>query len=204
VTRPSGPLRNASLRTRRHVVGLALACAAVAGCSSGDGDGGDAASAEPTAPTMTPSTTASTAPADPDAAVKETALAVYQGFWREMQALYADRDGTTERLEAYAASETLSKARSDAGRAHAQGRIYRGTVTFSQATVTETALDSKTPRVTLSSCLDVSQWQPVDADTGKPVALPADRLTTYLVVTTLEKWPQGWRVVRDEPQGKKC
>lgn len=205
VTRQSGPLRNGALRTRRHVVGLALACAAVAGCSSGDGDGDDAASAEPAAPTAAPSTTVSAAPADPEAAVKATALAVYQGFWREMQALYADRDGTTEgRLEAYAASETLSKARSDAGRAHAQGRIYRGKVTFSKAAVTDSDLDSKTPKVTLSSCLDVSQWQPVDADTGKPVALPADRLTKYLVVTTLEKWPQGWRVVRDEPQGKKC
>ncbi|MGX1267094.1 replication-relaxation family protein [Streptomyces phaeoluteigriseus] len=27
---------------------------------------------------------------------------------------------------------------------------------------------------------------------------------SYLIATTLEKWPQGWRVVRDEPQGKKC
>ncbi|WP_174855774.1 hypothetical protein [Streptomyces rishiriensis] len=70
--------------------------------------------------------------------------------------------------------------------------------------VTKTELDSPTPRVTLSSCLDVSQWQPVIADTRKPVKLPTNRLTKYQVLTTLEKWPQGWRVVRDEPQGKKC
>ncbi|WP_020132717.1 hypothetical protein [Streptomyces sp. 303MFCol5.2] len=39
----------------------------------------------------------------------------------------------------------------------------------------------------LSSCLDVSQWQPVDAKTREPVTLPADRITKYQVLTTLEK-----------------
>ncbi|MFJ9026312.1 secreted protein/lipoprotein [Streptomyces sp. NPDC102259] len=130
--------------------------------------------------------------------------ATIRRFWREMQVLYADRNGTTKGLEQFAASETLSKAESDAQRAHAQGRIYPGKVTFSDAVVTKAELDNKTPRVTLSSCLDVSQWQPVDATTREPVTLPADRITKYQVRTTLEKWPQGWRLVRDEPQGKKC
>jgi hypothetical protein len=146
----------------------------------------------------------SSAPADPEAAVKETALAVYRGYWREMQALYADRDGTTEGLKRYAASEALDNAENAAERAHARGRIYIGRVTVSESTVTGTDLDRQVPNVRLSSCLNVSQWQPVVADTRKPVALPDNRLTKYLVVTTLEKWPQGWRVIRDEPQGKKC
>ncbi|MGW7646925.1 secreted protein/lipoprotein [Streptomyces bobili] len=157
--------------------------------------------AEPTAPTASPSTTVS---ADPEAAVKATALAVYQEYWREMQAFYADRDGTTAGLKQYAASEALSVARNAGERAHARGRIYIGSVTVSQSRVTATDLDRQVPNVTLSSCLDVSRWQPVVADTRKPVALPANRLTKYLIATTLEKWPQGWRVVRDEPQGKKC
>ncbi|MFE8018245.1 secreted protein/lipoprotein [Streptomyces antibioticus] len=146
----------------------------------------------------------SSALTDPEAEAKRTALKVYQSYWGEMQALYADRDGTSAGLKQYAASEALSVAESAAGRAHARNRIYIGEVAVSQSVVTGTDLDSKTPKVMLSSCLDVSQWQPVIADTRKPVELPANRLTKYLIATTLEKWPQGWRVVRDEPQGKKC
>ncbi|WP_327187903.1 hypothetical protein [Streptomyces sp. NBC_01334] len=200
----TGPLASGALRTRTRLTALTAvlcAAAALAGCSGGDGT----TAAESTAPTLTASAApVSTAPADPEAEAKASALTVYRGFWQEMQALYADRNGTTKGLEQYAASETLSKAESDAQRAHAQGRIYLGKVTFSDAVVTKTELDSTTPRVTLSSCLDVSRWQPVDAETRVPVTLPADRITKYQVLTTVEKWPQGWRVVRDEPQGKKC
>ncbi|MET7457838.1 hypothetical protein ABZT03_39525 [Streptomyces sp. NPDC005574] len=199
----TGPLATETLRTRTRLAALtAVLCTttAIAGCSSQD----NTTTAKPTAPTTASTAPSSTTPADPQAAAKQTALEVYQGFWREMQALYADRNGTTMGLKQYAASETLSKAESDAQRAHARGRIYLGKVTFSDAVVTKTELDSETPRVTLSSCLDVSQWQPVDAKTRKPVTLPSHRITKYQVLTTLEKWPQGWRVVRDKPQGKKC
>jgi hypothetical protein len=180
---------------------VVCSAATVTGCGGGD----VAASATSTAPTAPASTApSSSAPADPEAEVEKTALEVYRGYWREMQAFYADRDGTTEGLKRYAASEALSSAESDAQRAHARGRIYTGTVAVSQSTVTGTDLDRQVPKVTLSSCLDVSQWQPVVADTRERVDLPADRLTKYLISSTLEKWPQGWRVVRDEPQGKKC
>ncbi|MFI1445232.1 hypothetical protein [Streptomyces fructofermentans] len=179
---------------------MAVICAtlAAAGCSSGDG----ASAAESTAPTIT--TPTASASMDPQAAAEATALKVYQGYWREMQALYADRNGTTADLKGYAASEALSVAENAAGRAHARGRIYIGKVSVSQSTVTKTDLDREVPKVMLSSCLDVSHWQPVVADTRKPVDLPANRLTKYLIASTVEKWPQGWRVVRDEPQGKKC
>ncbi|GGQ97513.1 secreted protein/lipoprotein [Streptomyces asoensis] len=136
--------------------------------------------------------------------MKKIALEVYQGYWRKMQAYYADRNGSTADLKQYAASEALEVAENDAQRAHSRNRIYSGKVTVSQSAVTGTDLDRKVPNVTLSSCLDVSQWLPVVADTRKPVDLPTGRLTKYLITTTLEKWPEGWRVVRDEPQGKKC
>ncbi|WP_405966654.1 hypothetical protein OG613_05875 [Streptomyces sp. NBC_00015] len=104
----TGPLASGALRTRTRFTALtAVLCAsaALAGCSSGDDT-----TAESTAPTLTASAAPlSTAPADPEAAVKKTALTVYRGFWQEMQALYADRNGTTTGLEQYAASETLSK-----------------------------------------------------------------------------------------------
>ncbi|MEU9272303.1 hypothetical protein AB0E04_43925 [Streptomyces sp. NPDC048251] len=200
----TGPLASGALRTRTRLPALtAILCAsaALAGCSSGD----DSTAAESTAPTLTASAAPlSTAPADPEAEAKETALEVYQSYWGEMQAFYADRDGTSKGLKQYAASEALSVAENDAQRAHARNRIYIGKVTVSQSTVTGTDLEREVPKVTLSSCLDVSQWQPVVADTRKPVDLPTGRLTKYLIAATLEKWPQGWRVVRDEPQDKRC
>ncbi|GAB7109548.1 hypothetical protein JCM4814A_78630 [Streptomyces phaeofaciens JCM 4814] len=159
----SGPLAIGVLRTRTRLAALtALLCttATLAGCGGGD----DTTAAEPTAPTTTASAApASTAPVDPEADAKKTALAVYLSYWGEMQAFYADRDGTSAGLKQYAASEALSVAENAAGRAHARNRVYIGKVTVSQSAVTGTDLDSKTPKVMLSSCLDVSQWQPVVA-----------------------------------------
>ncbi len=200
----SGPLAIGVLRTRTRLAALtALLCttATLAGCGGGD----DTTAAEPTAPThhgvgrpRIDGTGRSGSRCEEDRArgLPEL-LGRDAGF-------YADRDGTSAGLKQYAASEALSVAENAAGRAHARNRVYIGKVTVSQSAVTGTDLDSKTPKVMLSSCLDVSQWQPVVADTRKPVELPANRLTKYLIATTLEKWPQGWRVVRDEPQGKKC
>ncbi|MEU5075987.1 hypothetical protein AB0G76_31160 [Streptomyces asoensis] len=192
----TGPLASGTLRTRTHLTAILCATAALAGCSGGD---------ETTAPIATmPALPASSAPTGPEATVKKTALDVYQGYWREMQAYYADRDGTTADLKQYAASEALASAENDAEYAHGRGRIYIGLVVVSKSTVIGTDLGSKTPKVMLSSCLDVSRWRPVIADNRKPVGLPTNRLTKYLIASTLEKWPQGWRVVRDEPQDKRC
>ncbi|MET7458715.1 secreted protein/lipoprotein [Streptomyces sp. NPDC005574] len=102
------------------------------------------------------------------------------------------------------ADTPLAVAENDAQRAHARNRVYIGAVNVSASTVTAIGLDRQVPNVKLSSCLDVSHWQPVVADTREPVDLPTGRLTKYLIATTLEEWPEGWRVVRDEPQGKKC
>ncbi|MFJ1975329.1 hypothetical protein ACIO93_42695 [Streptomyces sp. NPDC087903] len=179
---------------------MICASAAIAGCNSES----HTTTAKPTAPTTASTAPSSTTPADPQTAAKKTALEVYQGYWREMQALYADRKGTSTGLKEYAASEALDAAENDAQYAHGRGRIYIGKVTVSQSKITGTDLKRQVPKVMLSSCLDVSQWQPVVADTRKAVKLPANRLTKYLIASTLEKWPQGWRVVRDEPQDKKC
>ncbi|MFI5808771.1 hypothetical protein [Streptomyces sp. NPDC051561] len=56
--------------------------------------------------------------------------------------------------------------------------------------------------VTLSSCLDISRWQVVDSTTRKPAILPKERLTKFVVVSTLERWSAGWKVIRDEPQAQ--
>lgn len=121
-----------------------------------------------------------------------------------MEKLYADPAGKSAHLDRYAASAALKNAQTDAKRAHDDGNIIIGSVTISSSTATKTDTTGKVPNVTLSNCLDISKWETVDAKNKEPANLPANRLLKYVVVSTVEKYPEGWRVTRDEPQGKSC
>ncbi|MDH2392213.1 hypothetical protein QCN29_26205 [Streptomyces sp. HNM0663] len=171
---------------------------AVSACSSNDSKGDDP-KASPT-----PSATQSAKPADPTETAKKDAIASYQAYWREMEKLYADRSRKSANLKQYAAAAALTAAESDAKRAHDRNRIHIGEVVVENPTVTKADINREIPNVTLASCLDISRWQVVDATTKKPVTLPSNRLTKYVIVTTVERWPEGWRVIRDEPQDKSC
>ncbi len=136
--------------------------------------------------------------------MRKAAIAAYAAYWQEMEKLYADRTGKSAHLDRYAASAALKNAEADAKRAHDRGRIYTGSVALTDQTVTKVDAAGKIPNATVSSCLDISNWQTVDAETKKPVPLPENRLTRFLIVSTIEKYPKGWRVISDEPQGKSC
>ena len=147
---------------------------------------------------------ASSAPVDPKETAKQEAITAYGAYWKEMEKLYADPTGKSAHLDQFAASAALKNAEADAKRAHDRGRIYIGSVALTDQTVTEVNVSGKIPNATVSSCLDISRWRRVDAETKKPVPQPGNRLTKYLIVSVVEKYPQGWRVTRDEPQGKSC
>ncbi|MEU3735389.1 secreted protein/lipoprotein [Streptomyces sp. NPDC033538] len=131
-------------------------------------------------------------------------MSAYRAYWQEMEKLYADPTGQSARLDQYAASAALKNAEADAKRAHDRGRIYTGNVVLTNQTVTKADSTGKVPNATVRSCLDISNWLTVEANTKKPVPLPSDRLTKYLISSTVEKYPEGWRVTSDEPQGKPC
>lgn len=142
--------------------------------------------------------------ADPTETAKKAAIDVYLSHWREMEKHYADKAGKAGNLKQYAAAAALSQAELDAKSLHQRNLIMSGNVMVQNPTATETDINRKIPHVILSSCLDISHWQTVDAGTKKPVTMPANRLTRYIIKTTIERWPEGWRVIRDEPQGQKC
>ncbi|MFJ2008012.1 hypothetical protein [Streptomyces chartreusis] len=184
----------------RAAVSLALGAAfALAACSSSEGND-DAVGNSPTV-TQSPTETAS---ADPRETAKKEAIAAYQAYWKAMEQLYADKTGKSGHLDQYAASAALKNAEADAKRAHDRGRIVTGSVALTEQTVTKVEADGRIPYATVSSCLDISKWQKVDAKSKEPVSLPDDRLTKYVIVSTVEKYPEGWRVTSDEPQGKSC
>ncbi|WP_438490762.1 hypothetical protein [Streptomyces sp. S186] len=181
-------------------IGLFLAGAAALSLTACSGTSNDA----PSKPSASKPASDKPTPTDPTETAKRDAIATYQSYWKEMEKLYADRSGKSANLKGYAASAALENAESDAKRAHDRNRIHIGQVSVGSPTVTKLDMKGKVPNATLSSCLDISRWQVVDATTKKPVTLPSNRLTKYVIVTTVERWPDGWRVIRDEPQNKSC
>ncbi|MFE4873487.1 hypothetical protein [Streptomyces sp. NPDC056682] len=172
--------------------------AATAGCGSGN----DAKSPTPSA--STPTAVPSKAAQDPAEAAKNEAIGTYQSYWQEMQRAYAKAsvDGTD--IKKYAAAAALRQAEVDTQRMHKEGQVVTGQVAVGSPTVTQVDPAKKVPNATVSSCLDISKWKVVEGATGKPVSLPADRRLKYVIVGTIEKWPDGWKVIKDEPQDKPC
>ncbi|MEU6332061.1 hypothetical protein ABZ851_33115 [Streptomyces sp. NPDC047049] len=152
----------------------------------------------------TPSAAQPTKSADLTETAKKEAIAAYQAYWNEVEKLYADRTGKSAKLKQYAASAALKNAEQDAKRAHGRGLLLTGHVTVKDPTVTKVVTHGKLDYAVISSCLDISKWKTVKADTKKPVTLPSDRLTKYVIQSTVERWPEGWRVTRDEPQDRRC
>ncbi|WP_435216410.1 hypothetical protein [Streptomyces sp. bgisy034] len=172
---------------------------ALTSCSSSDGD--DQATDKSPAATESPTPTASAAPQE---TTKKEAIAAYRAYWQAMEKLYADPTGKNVHLEEYAASAALANAQKDAKLAHDRGNVLVGDVAITESTVTKADTNGKIPNVILLSCLDISEWETVKAKTKKPVDLPDNRLLKYQIVSAVEKYPEGWRVTSDEPQGKSC
>ncbi|MGX1915333.1 hypothetical protein ACWIID_41955 [Streptomyces phaeochromogenes] len=192
---------HSTVHFRKTAAASLTLCAAFALTACSSSDGNDEASDE--SPTVTQPPTAS-ASADPEETTKKEAIATYAAYWQEMEKLYADRTGKSAQLDHYAASAALKNAEADAKRAHNRGRIYTGSVALTDQTVTKVDASGRIPNATVSSCLDISKWRRIDAETKKPVSLPKNRLTKYQIVSTVEKYAEGWRVTRDDPQGKSC
>lgn len=184
-----------SLKNSMFALFTATCALTIASCSG--------ASHDPQA-SSTPSATQPTESADPTETAKKGAVATYQAYWKEVEKLYADRSGKSANLKHYAASAALKNAEGDAKRAHDRGLLLMGQVTVKDPTVTKVVTHGKLDYAVISSCLDISKWKTVKADTKKPVTLPANRLTKYVIQSTVERWPEGWRVTRDKPQDRRC
>ncbi|WP_150211713.1 hypothetical protein [Streptomyces venezuelae] len=190
-------------RSRAVLVSVPLCAVLTAGCTSSNGTA-DEKSQSP-APTVSAAPTKS-ASIDPAEAAKAEAIATYRQYWAETVRLFADpHANTSDGLKRYAASEALSKAETSAANLKARGRQLAGQPVVGNPTVTAVALDRQIPSVKLSSCMDVSNWHLVEKANGQPVPVPSERLVKYVVATTAEKWPDGWKIIRDEPQeGQPC
>ncbi|MFF8610939.1 hypothetical protein ACF06X_34095 [Streptomyces sp. NPDC015346] len=173
---------------------------AVAGCSSAEDTNKNPSSSA----TATSPTTPSTPSPDPTEQTKADVVGLYAEYWEEMEKAYARGSVKETDLSKYAAGLALVKAEKNVTSHSKAGRSTTGNVRVANSTVTKIDLSLKVPSATVTSCLDISKWDLIDRKTKKKVALPEGRRTQYVIVSTFERWPQGWRVITDEPQDQAC
>ncbi|GGR67721.1 hypothetical protein [Streptomyces roseolus] len=156
-------------------------------------------------PASSPTTAAPSTPApDPTEQTKTELTGLYRSYWAEMEKAYQLGSTKETRLSDYAAAVALAEAEKNVTTHSTAGRTTSGSVGVNDTTVTKLDLNQKMASATLSTCLDISRWNLINKATKKKIDLPSERLTRYVIVTTLEKWPQGWRIVLDEPQEQTC
>ncbi|MEU5416076.1 hypothetical protein [Streptomyces clavifer] len=201
----TGRRSSSNLRKRNHLRSATLLLAActltaAAGCSSEPDTDKKPAKSAPAAPTSEPSK-----PADPSETAETEVLDTYAKFWNEMERSYAQASTAGTDIKLYAAGVKLVRVQEETSDMKKDGQRLIGSVTVGDPTVSDLDIERKVPSATLTSCLDVSRWDVVDAETKKKLPLPSDRLTKYVNVSTLERWPDGWKVIEDDPQvGKSC
>ncbi|MFG2631839.1 hypothetical protein [Streptomyces sp. NPDC048473] len=185
-------------RTRRTAAlyGAVTLVLALAGCGGGGDDEKSSAGA-----TAAPApVTSSTAPADPDAAEKAAVLAAYSSMSAEQAKAYGKADAKGTQLEKYATLDALGQIRNDLARMKAAGTVVRGGIGHDPKV---TALDTttKTPKATLTDCVDLSSYETYDTKAKKVIPLPTEQPLRYVMTVTAEKWPNGWMVTAINPSG---
>ncbi|MEU0634265.1 hypothetical protein [Streptomyces sp. NPDC005989] len=165
------------------------------GCGGGD-DGSKPSAAPPAASTPAPATSA----ADPDAAEKAAVLAAYSSMSAEQAKAYGKADAKGTQLEKYATLDALGQIRNDLARMKAAGTVVRGGIGHDPKV---TALDTatKTPKATLTDCVDLSSYETYDTKAKKVIPLPTEQPLRYVMTVSAEKWPNGWMVTAINPQG---
>lgn len=172
----------------------------LAGCgSSAPSDSGRASNpAKSEAPVSTGA--ASTLPADSDAREKTAVLAAYDGMTTEQAKAYrqASEKGTV--LERYATLDALGQIRNDLARLKKSGAIVRGGIGH-HAQVTALDMTAKTPKASLSDCIDLSKYETYDTKAKKVIPLPTAQPLRYLATATAERWDGRWMVTDINTQG---
>ncbi|MFB7454009.1 hypothetical protein [Streptomyces sp. NPDC056194] len=184
--------------TRTAAPALVLLALALTGCGATDDAKAPAATAPATA-TQTPAPT--TSPADPQEAEKKAVLAAFEAMWTERSKAYAKADAKGTALEKYATLDALGKIRIDLTRMRQAGTVVRRAPRQTGATVTALDLTAKTPKATLTSCLDLSTYERYSTKRKQVIPLPSTQPLRYVTTAALEKWPNGWMVTTYTPHG---
>ncbi|QIB49545.1 hypothetical protein [Streptomyces aureoverticillatus] len=191
------------LRNLLAVAGVLASLGLLTACSDSD----DSAKPEGRSTTDTPSTPAASPTrtpsesADPAAKEKAAVLTAYRSYWDEKTAAYAKASAQGTHLKRYAVAEAYKDAETELKAMKSKGIVATGKPAISPKASTP-ELNRKTPRGTVTDCVDVSKWKLVKKSSGQEVALPEEALTKYVARVTVEKWYGHWRILKFTPEGK--
>ncbi|GGM20686.1 hypothetical protein GCM10010129_76260 [Streptomyces fumigatiscleroticus] len=197
--RPARPAPSLTVRVRDSAaVFLVLtATAGMSACSSSDGDS-KASTQPPTA--VSPSSSPSSSPTDAYAEEKAAALAAYSGMTTEQAKAYRQASIKGTALEKYATLDALSRIELDSYRMKEAGTVVRGEIGH-DAEVTGLDMTSKTPRATLSDCVDLSRYETYDTKAKKVIPLPTNQPVRYRATAEAERWDGHWMVTDIDTRG---
>lgn len=171
-----------------RAVAVLLGVLAASGCSGADGN----ASSSPRVPVTSTSPTISataTATADATAAAGEAALKAYRGFRKAQVAAEATADPRHRGLAKYAGDKALAQERANLRQLAEAGIVVTGKPLFSPEVADVSLGDS--PVVTITDCVDTTDWTPVYEATGKSAAAPGQPMRVK--ATALARpYGQGW------------
>ena len=146
---------------------LALSLVGLAGCTSSADTGGTPSASGTTSPT---GTTSSSPTPDPSASAGSAALSAYLGFREALAAAQRSANPSEPSLDRYAADKALAESRASLLIQQQAGIVFKGKPVFSPRVLTVDL--SGTGSVTISDCVDSSNWTPVYQATGKSAAAP--------------------------------
>ncbi|MEV6683920.1 hypothetical protein AB0N28_00965 [Streptomyces sp. NPDC051130] len=190
--------------TRRRLLAAGAVTATVAvltaGCTIDANDSKPALPSRSAAPSTSLSSSPSVSPADADTAEVQAA---YDRYWRVLTEAYAKADSSGTALKEVASGSAYAQTEAGLTGLRTSGQVVTGEAKHSRTSVSFKN-DQQLKTAVITDCVDVSQWKPVEKQTGKEAALPPSRLVRYLSTSTAEKWPNGWVVIEEKAEGQAC
>jgi hypothetical protein len=170
---------------------LALCLAApLAACGGGGAGSTELPAGPPGSATSAPPSTEAMSGEDP-------VLASYLRFWDAVVAANRAADPGLAALRTVAADPELSRVRATVSRNKVQKLSLRGEVGHSPGPAKLAGTSA-----TIEDCYDISRWNPVRLDTGKPVDATDESGTgRYRARYTLRRSVAGWLVVNHTALG---
>lgn len=195
--------KSGALRIRNRLVGLAIVGSVSLGLTAcSDSEKSD--SSAPAAASHSPS--ASETPdksVDPDAAQRVAVLETYSRMWAEQMKAYRKADAKGTDLTKYASLDALGKFRLDLAHMKENGTVIKGEMGHEDTKVSSLDLSAKTPKATVTDCIDLSQWQTYDVKAKKVIPLPSAQPMRYVATAKAEQWDGRWIVVDYVPNGER-
>ncbi|MFD4482133.1 hypothetical protein ACFWPU_39315 [Streptomyces sp. NPDC058471] len=192
-------------RNQTSAVCAALCAALVLTACGSSEDGGGKTGPDAKSPASNPSAPSTTASpsADPEAEEKKAVTDAYARMWDEQVKAYAKADPKGTKLSTYSAALAFAQTKNDLKGLKEKGIVTTGEPTH-EVKVTSIKLDKKVPSAELTDCVDTSNWKFIYRKSGKAVAMPENRLKSYVMEIQAEKWGKQWKIVVEKPTDRAC